>query len=207
MNVMAEVSSAFCWSVYAAVWLITANRGKSRAPARRQRSWYGTGLIPIVITSAAVRLAVPAADWQSVTFYAPWARFPGLAILLAATALTLWARFALGLMWTSGPAVLEGHQLRTSGPYALTRHPIYTGMLGMVLGTVLVAGGGPWIVVFPVTLIVIEFKIGIEERYMTAEFPKEYPRYRTRVPRLIPGLRLVPHRGIVPGRGRLVSRS
>lgn len=31
----------------------------------------------------------------------------GLAILLAATALTLWARFVLGLMWSSGPAVLE----------------------------------------------------------------------------------------------------
>jgi protein-S-isoprenylcysteine O-methyltransferase Ste14 len=191
MNVMAAVSSAVCWLVYVAVWFITANYNKSRAPAQRQRSWYGTGLIPIVIISAAVRLAVPHADWQSVTFYAPWARFLGLAILLAATALTLCARFALGLMWTSGPAVLEGHQLRTGGPYALTRHPIYTGMLGMVLGTMLVAGAGPWIVVFPVTLTLIEFKIRIEERFMTGEFPGEYPRYRKRVPQLMPGLRLI----------------
>jgi protein-S-isoprenylcysteine O-methyltransferase Ste14 len=126
-----------------------------------------------------------------VTFSAPWARFLGLAILLAATAFTLWARFALGLMWSAVPAVKEGRRLRTSGPYAITRHPIYTGLLGMLLGTMLVAGGGPWIVPFPVALILIEFKIRIEERFMTAEFPEEYPRYRRRVPQLVPGLRVV----------------
>jgi protein-S-isoprenylcysteine O-methyltransferase Ste14 len=155
VNVMAAVSIAVCWVVFAAVWLITANYNETRAPAQRQRSWYGTGAIPVLIISVAIRLAVPRADWQSVTFYAPWARFLGLAILLAATAFTLWARFALGLMWSAVPAVKEGHRLRTSGPYA------------------------------------IEFKIRIEERFMTAEFPEEYPRYRKRVPQLVPGLRVV----------------
>ena len=172
------------------VWLITAGYNEGRAPAQRKRSWYGSGAIPVLIISVVARLAVPRADWQSVTFYAPWARFLGLAILLAATALTLWARFALGLMWSAVPAVKEGHQLRTGGPYAITRHPIYTGLLGMLLGSMLVAGGGPWIVPFPVALIILEFKIRIEERFMTAEFPEEYPRYRRRVPQLVPGLRV-----------------
>ena len=197
VNVMAAVSVAVCWIAFVAVWLITANYNEGRAPAQRQRSWYGTGVLPVVIISTVVRLAVPRADWQSVTFSAPWARFTGLAILLAATALTLWARFVLGLMWSAVPAVKEGHQLRTSGPYAITRHPIYTGLLGMLLGTMLVAGGGPWLVVFPVALVLIEVKIRIEERFMTAEFPEEYPRYRKRVPQLVPGLRLIAGRRAV----------
>jgi protein-S-isoprenylcysteine O-methyltransferase Ste14 len=67
--------------------------------------------------------------------HAPGIRFLGLAILLAATALTLWARLALGAMWTAAPTVKQEHQLRTSGPYAITRHPIYTGLLGMLLGS------------------------------------------------------------------------
>jgi protein-S-isoprenylcysteine O-methyltransferase Ste14 len=199
VNVMAAVSIAVCWIAFVVVWGITANYNESRAPAERQRSWYGTGVIPVVIISVAVRLAVPRGDWQSVTFYAPWARFLGLAILVAATVLTVWARFALGLMWSAVPAVKEGHQLRTSGPYAITRHPIYTGLLGMVLGTMLVAGGGPWIVPFPVALILVEFKIRIEERLLTAEFPEEYPSYRTRVPQLVPGLRLLTGRRAATG--------
>ena len=196
---MAAVSIAVCWLVFAAVWLVTANYNEGRAPAQHRRSRYGTGVIPVVIITTVIHLAVPRADWQSVTFSAPWAQFLGLAILLAATALTLWARFVLGLMWSAVPAVKEGHQLRTSGPYAITRHPIYTGLLGMLLGSLLVAGAGWWIVPFPVALILIEFKIRIEERFMTAEFPEEYPRYRKRVPQLVPGLRLVTGRRAVTG--------
>jgi protein-S-isoprenylcysteine O-methyltransferase Ste14 len=94
-------------------------------------------------------------------------------------------------MWSAAPAVKKDHQLRTSGPYAITRHPIYTGMLGMMLGSALLAGGR-WIVPFPVYLVLFAVKIHVEERLMLAEFPDEYPRYRQRVPQLIPGLRLLP---------------
>jgi protein-S-isoprenylcysteine O-methyltransferase Ste14 len=139
VDIVAAVSIAVCWVAFAVVWLITANYNESRAPAQRQRSWYGTGILPVVAV----------------------------------------------------PAVREGHQLRTSGPYALTRHPIYTGLLGILLGTMLVASSGQWIAPFPVAVILIEFKIRIEERYMTAEFPDEYPRYRQRVPQLVPGLGLL----------------
>jgi len=198
VGVVAAASITVCWFAVVVVWLVTANYNETRAPAQRRRSWYGSGMVPVVIIFAVVRVVVPRADWQSVTFHTPWVRFAGLAILLAATAFALWARFVLGLMWSAAPAVKEGHQLRTSGPYAITRHPIYTGLLGMLLGTLLVAGGGLWIVPFPIALILTEFKIRIEERFMTAEFPTEYPRYRKRVPQLVPGLRLVTGHRAVP---------
>jgi hypothetical protein len=61
----------------------------------------------------------------------------------------------------------------------------------MLLGTLLVAGGGRWMVLFPVMLVLLEIKIRIEERLMLAEFPDEYPRYRQLVPKLVPRLRLL----------------
>src|SRR5216684_2743132 len=91
------------------------------------------------------------------------------------TALTLWARFSLGTMWSAAPKVKDDHQLRTHGPYAVTRHPIYTGMLGMLLGATLLGGIGQWIVLFPVGLILFEVKIRLEEHLMLATFPEEYP--------------------------------
>ena len=106
--------------------------------------------------------AVPRADWLPLEIHAPGLRVLGLAILLAATALTVWARLALGAMWSAAPTVKQEHKLRTSGPYAITRHPIYTGLLGMMLGSLLLAGGGRWIVPFAVYLVVLEFKIRIE---------------------------------------------
>ena len=50
--------------------------------------------------------------------------------LFLSTALTLWARFALGTMWSNLSETKVGHQLRTSGPYPVSRHLIYTGTMG-----------------------------------------------------------------------------
>jgi protein-S-isoprenylcysteine O-methyltransferase Ste14 len=94
-------------------------------------------------------------------------------------------------MWSSVPAVKHEHELRTDGPYGLSRHPIYAGMLGMLLGTALLTAVGPWAVIVPVALVVVEIRIHIEERLMLATFPNDYPRYRRRVPQLLPGLTLL----------------
>jgi protein-S-isoprenylcysteine O-methyltransferase Ste14 len=168
-------------------------------------------MTPGAVIVAVITVAVPKADWHLVTFYAPAVRVLGLVILLAATAFTIWSRLVLGLMWSGAPAVKEGHELRTGGPYGITRHPIYTGILGMLAGSVLVTGGGRWIPGFPVFFVLLEIKLHIEERLMLAEFPDEYPRYRRRVPQLVPGLRLAGrHRvGVAPGTAvshRLASR-
>lgn len=44
---------------------------------------------------------------------------------------------------------------------------------------------------FPIYVVFAEIKLHIEERFMLAEFPDDYPPYRQRVPQLVPGLRLV----------------
>jgi protein-S-isoprenylcysteine O-methyltransferase Ste14 len=44
---------------------------------------------------------------------------------------------------------------------------------------------------FPTYLLLFAIKIHLEERLMLAEFPDEYRRYRQRIPRLIPGIRLI----------------
>jgi protein-S-isoprenylcysteine O-methyltransferase Ste14 len=101
----------------------------------------------------------------------------------------VWARLALGAMWSAAPEVKEEHALRTSGPYSVTRHPIYTGLLAMLGGTGLLTGDGRVLVAFPVFVVFVQIKLRIEERLMVAEFPEDYPRYRQRVPQLVPGLR------------------
>src|SRR4030095_10635863 len=41
----------------------------------------------------------------------------------------------LGKEWSLTAGLVEGHKLATNGPYAFVRHPIYTGMLGMLMAT------------------------------------------------------------------------
>jgi protein-S-isoprenylcysteine O-methyltransferase Ste14 len=198
-HVLPAVGIAVCVGVVVVVWvagaLYNAFRSPpsaSHAPRERPRSQpgltAGDGALIGVAAVCVVSAIAGRRYFDDLTVGVLSVRVFGLAVLVASTVLTLWARFSLGTMWSLAPKVKADHQLRTRGPYAVTRHPIYTGILGMLLGATLLNGIGQWIVLFPVGLIVFEVKIRMEERLMVATFPAEYPRYRRRVPQLVPGL-------------------
>jgi protein-S-isoprenylcysteine O-methyltransferase Ste14 len=79
--------------------------------------------------------------------------------------------------------------LVTDGPYAITRHPIYTGLLGAMFGSALV-----WNSLFTLILAVL-FVIPLflhtvyEEHLFERHFGEAYFDYERRVPRLAPFIR------------------
>ena len=192
---LAAVGIAVCVGVVVVVWVAGAlynafrsPHSSSHAPRERTPSQPGSTALIVVATVCAVLAIVSRSHFDGLAVGALWVRVLGFAVLVASTVFTLWARFSLGTMWSAAPKVQGDHQLRTHGPYAVTRHPIYTGLLGMMLGATLLSGIGQWIALFPVGLILFEVKIRMEEHLMLATFPDEYPRYRRQVPQLVPGL-------------------
>jgi len=53
---------------------------------------------------------------------------------------TWWARIHLGQLWSSSVTRKEHHHVVDTGPYAIVRHPIYTGLLLAIGATVLAQG-------------------------------------------------------------------
>ncbi len=178
-----------CWAAVALVWLIGAVYNLRRAPRVGKRSGRRVLLAGVVVALLIVNALPPSAwSWSEAQTWA--LRAPGLALVVVSAAFALWARLTLGTMWSSTAVVREEHRLRTTGPYAVTRHPIYTGLLGMLLGTALVNGLGGWLIVFALGVALTELKIATEERLLREAFPGDYERYRRQVPQLVPGLRL-----------------
>ena len=95
----------------------------------------------------------------------------------------------LGKEWSITARMVEDHRLATKGPYAHVRHPIYTGMLGMLVATglaishwmVLVAA----IVVFAIGTLI---RVRIEERLLRETFGPRFEEYARQVPAVIPGI-------------------
>ena len=144
----------------------------------------------MVFVGAAVAWLVswlmPASVWDALTVD-HWAiREVGLALLVAGTGFAIWGRLALGTMWSGTPTQRARHQLRTTGPFALTRHPIYTGVLAMLAGTALVYGVGSWAGPFVAAAIGLGLKIRVEEKLMLETFGCDYRAYRGRVFALVP---------------------
>jgi protein-S-isoprenylcysteine O-methyltransferase Ste14 len=129
--------------------------------------------------------------WRHVTVDLAWPRWAAVVILIASTVFTLWARVTLGTMWSSSAVERSDHRLRTDGPYGVTRHPIYTGLVGMLVGSSLASGFGRWTGVMAVGIAYLLVKMHVEERLLMEVFPVDYPRYREQVPQLLPGLRRV----------------
>jgi protein-S-isoprenylcysteine O-methyltransferase Ste14 len=187
-HTVVDVGIGVCWGAFAIVWVVGALYNARRAPAVRKRTRSVKLLVGAAAAWAALRL-VPGSDWDRLSIHASWIRWPGLALLVAATIFTIWSRLSLGTMWSSYVVAREGHELRTHGPYGIVRHPIYAGILCMLLGSAMLDGFGLWTLALIGGGALMLFRVRAEERLMSDLFPDDYERYRRRVPALIPLMR------------------
>lgn len=96
------------------------------------------------------------------------------------------ARRALSSNWSSNIDIKHEHELITSGLYALIRHPIYTGIILLALGTFLESARISALIFLVLLVAFLLFKLRAEEAFLMEQFPEQYPRYRERTKALIP---------------------
>jgi protein-S-isoprenylcysteine O-methyltransferase Ste14 len=175
------------WLVFIALWITMARGGKAvaeRESVSSRLSHYLPLLIAIYLL-AAPHVPIAALNER----FAPlslWLVRLGAALTLAGVALAIWARMLLAGNWSSDVTLKRDHELIVNGPYALVRHPIYTGILLALIGTALAVG--EWRAALAIALAGVAFwrKLGIEEAVMRRQFGETYTRYAARVPALIP---------------------
>jgi protein-S-isoprenylcysteine O-methyltransferase Ste14 len=114
-----------------------------------------------------------------------WVVAAGWAISLLGAAWAIWAAFGLGDRLTPTPVPRDGGELRTDGPYAHVRHPIYSGVLLIVVGIALRTGSALGLMLTMVTIGFFHAKASYEERLLTERFPG-YPAYADVTPRFVP---------------------
>jgi protein-S-isoprenylcysteine O-methyltransferase Ste14 len=110
----------------------------------------------------------------------------GVGVCAVGFAFCFWARQTLGGNWSGAVTLKEGHELIQKGPYALSRHPMYTGILTGLLGAALTAGQvGNFLGVALLAFAMIR-KMGMEESYLRSHFGTDYDDYSRKAKRLIP---------------------
>lgn len=176
------------------VWLGTAlwfaavrddtRRGKLRHFLRTllPEAWMIAGLVVLEL----VLHLLPRAIWDPLTWKTGAFTAIGSVLIIASAALMVWARLALGTMWAGRPMIQQDHELRTGGPYRVVRHPIYTGILGLIAGATLLSGFGSALVLLAFVIAWLLRRVRVEDTMLIATFGDDYRTYRHRVPALIP---------------------
>ena len=153
------------WLGWAGYWWVSSRNVKPvlHREALRSRLSYVALLILAGLLLSIPNIAVPLLEER----FPPFAAWPFVlaAVMTAAGLLfSVWARRYLGTNWSGAVTIKERHELVTSGPHSLVRHPIYTGALAL------------W------------RKLRLEERWMLNQFGEAYRAYCRKVPALIPFL-------------------
>ena len=110
------VAGVACWGTVVIVWLAGAVYNARYAPREpiRAESRQVTLAVATVLACFIV-LFFGRGVAQSLVVDAAWARFLGLAVLIASTAFALWARFSLGTSWSVTPEVGGDRRLLPGG--------------------------------------------------------------------------------------------
>ena len=117
-----------------------------------------------------------------------WPFWIGVAVTVAGLLFAVWARQFLGRNWSSSVTIKQGHELITTGPYALVRHPIYTGILTGFLGTAIALSQVRGSIGFVLIFLVLWAKLRTEEEWMRSQFGETYATYAHQTAALVPYL-------------------
>lgn len=112
----------------------------------------------------------------------------GACMLIGGLGFAIWARIHLGQYWSGNVTLKAGHRLIRTGPYAIVRHPIYTGLLLAMLGTAVAVDEYRGVLAMVIALQAHIRKLYLEEKWLTEEFRAEYDAYRRDVKALVPGI-------------------
>jgi protein-S-isoprenylcysteine O-methyltransferase Ste14 len=177
------------WTAWAFYWWLTSLDVKEAT--RRESFLSRVGhLGPMLLAAAllwAPRLGVPALEARFMP-WAPWPFWAGAAGAAGGLAFAVWARHHIGRNWSAIVTLKQDHELVTSGPYALVRHPIYTGLLFGFLGSAFALGQWRGLLAVAIVYLALLRKYRLEERWMRERFGAAYDAYRARVKALVPFL-------------------
>lgn len=180
------------WAVLAVCWCVWTYPFIFRAPHNQRRpsiTAIGPTRAGLLMESLAICMAF--------VFRRP-ADSPPAWWLIACAAVC--GAFACILAWTAIPhlgrqfrvhaGLYEDHELVTSGPYALVRHPIYTSLLGMLVCSLLILTPWQWAVAAIALFIVgTEIRVHSEDGLLASRFGERFFEYRKRVRAYLPFVR------------------
>lgn len=133
-------------------------------------------------------LALPWVSWSQIGI-PPWLRWLGVIGALFSILLVAWVHRTLGRQYSAELAIQKDHALVTSGPYARTRHPMYTALNLFSFSLALTTSN--LLVLFFAALIIVPFPwiARMEEQMLLEAFGETYREYMSKTGRFFPRIR------------------
>jgi protein-S-isoprenylcysteine O-methyltransferase Ste14 len=173
------------WLIFSAYWSIA---GFNAAPTATSESRASTVVHQVLLNGALILLIWEAPGLTGWFLPRRWHFLVAVGVIVQVgfMLLAVWARRHLGRNWSAEVRIAADHQLVRTGPYRLLRHPIYTAMLGMFLGTAIASSQYHALVGLAILALAYLRKTRLEEQILGRTFGAEYDAYRRDTWALVP---------------------
>lgn len=178
--------SGALWIGFIIYWSVQAQKA---APATRAESKESRRFHEILLNGSLLLLFIPVPGLRE--RFVPLNNIVvaiGFAVQIGCALLGVWSRRHLGQYWSGAISSAEGHQLIRSGPYRSIRHPIYTAMTGMGVGSAIISGELHALLAAIVLIGAYWRKMRMEEQHLRTLFGDDYETYSRETSALIPWL-------------------
>ncbi len=128
----------------------------------------------------------------------PWLRTACAVLFWLGVAIAVIAGLVLGRALTATPVPTARATLRTTGPYRVVRHPIYTGVVLIVVAIAVRSGNVVGLALGAATIGFFHVKASWEERRLRERFAG-YADYAATTPRFLPSVRRRSGSTVTPG--------
>jgi protein-S-isoprenylcysteine O-methyltransferase Ste14 len=118
-----------------------------------------------------------------------WLRWSGALVATIGVAFWVYSQAVLDRNWSPQLQIQDGHELMKKGPYAVMRHPLYTGMIVWVLGLALFTANVGFMVFAFLSVVLLAARVPREEKMMKDRFGEEYRVYQAETGGFVPRLR------------------
>jgi protein-S-isoprenylcysteine O-methyltransferase Ste14 len=167
------------WILFGVYWLVSALKRKK---TKKRESWSQRLLYVLPILFGFMLLSRPEArfGWLGARFLPDTEVVPWIGVLLTAAgvAISFWARVHLGANWSGTVTLKEDHELIRTGPYRTIRHPIYTGILLSLFGTIVAMGEIRGLLAFAIVWLSFYIKARREESFLSMEFGPRFTEHQ-----------------------------
>lgn len=183
------------WTLLCLYWIISAFQQKM---VRKREAWFdrlgyeslvGFGVFLIFTRYAHF-------SWMGKRFVPQWfwIAVVGVLVTAAGIAVAMWARLHLGANWSGRVSIREQHELVRTGPYRWMRHPIYSGFLLGMAGTILVVGEVRGLIGWTLMTAGFYVKARKEESWLNREFGANFEAHACHTGMFLPRLSEGDHR-------------
>ena len=173
------------WMIFGVYWGIA---GLDSAPTKNSESWVSTYFHQFLLCAAFLLLILPVSGLNG--WFLPqrlhFVVAVGATVQTGFILMAVWARRHLGRNWSAEVRIAVDHELVRTGPYRFLRHPIYTAMLGMFLGTAIASSQYHALIGLALLVVAYLRKTRLEDQILAQTFGADYNAYRRHTWALVP---------------------